>query len=98
MSRPRMTVDPDPNAAAELFGPYEIFERLGKGGMAMVHRAKKRGIAGFERVVALKRMLPHFADDANFVESFIREAKVASLLVHPNIAQIYDFGRIDGVY
>src|SRR6476469_749285 len=68
------------------------------GGMAMVHRAKKRGIEGFERSVALKRMLQHLAEDGNFVESFIREAKVASLLVHSNIAQIYDFGRIGGVY
>src|SRR5690242_15741351 len=68
------------------------------GGMAMVHRAKKRGIEGFERSVALKRMLQHLAEDGNFVESFIREAKVASLLHPPNIAQVYDFGRISGVY
>jgi serine/threonine protein kinase len=80
------------------FGPYEVFERLGMGGMAMVHRAKKRGIEGFERSVALKRMLQHLAEDSNFVESFIREAKVSSLLHHPNIAQVHDFGRIQGVY
>lgn len=80
------------------FGPYELYERLGLGGMAQVHRAKKHGIEGYERVVALKRMLAHLAEDASFVESFIREAKVASLLQHPNIAQIYDFGRIAGVY
>ncbi|MBC7974980.1 MAG: serine/threonine protein kinase, partial [Myxococcales bacterium] len=66
--------------------------------MATVHRAKKRGIAGFERGVALKRMLPHLADDAEFINSFVREAKLASLLVHPNIAQIYDFGRVGAVY
>jgi serine/threonine protein kinase len=63
-----------------------------------VHRAKKHGIEGFERAVALKRMLSHLAEDPSFVESFIREAKVASLLQHPNIAQVYDFGRINGVY
>ncbi len=80
------------------FGPYEVFERLGMGGMAMVHRAKKRGIEGFERNVALKRMLQHLAEDSNFVESFIREAKVSSLLHHPNIAQVHDFGRFQGVY
>lgn len=83
---------------AEEFGPYLVYERLGIGGMATVHRAKKRGIAGFQRGVALKRMLPHLSDDAEFVNSFVREAKVASLLVHPNIAQIYDFGQIDNVY
>lgn len=80
------------------FGPYEVYERLGMGGMAQVHRAKKRGPAGFERSVALKRMLSHLAEDGSFVESFIREAKVVSLLVHPNIAQVYDFGRIGGIY
>ena len=80
------------------FGPYEVYERLGMGGMAQVHRAKKRGPAGFERSVALKRMLSHLAEDRSFVESFIREAKVVSMLVHPNIAQIYDFGRIGGIY
>jgi serine/threonine protein kinase len=66
--------------------------------MATVHRAKKRGPQGFERSVALKRMLQHLAEDPTFVESFVREAKVASLLQHPNIAQIYDFGRIGGIY
>jgi serine/threonine-protein kinase len=83
---------------AEEFGPYVVYERLGMGGMAVVHRAKKQGIAGFERKLALKRLLPHLAEDAEFIASFVREAKVASLLVHPNICQIYDFGRIEGVY
>ena len=82
----------------EEFGPYVVQERLGLGGMATVYRAKKRGIEGYERNVALKRMLSHLAEDGQFVESFIREAKVASLLVHPNIAQVYDFGRINGIY
>jgi serine/threonine protein kinase len=84
--------------AVESFGPYEVYERLGMGGMASVHRAKKRGPAGFERTVALKRMLSHLTEDRGFVESFVREAKVASLLAHPNIAQTYDFGRINGVF
>lgn len=92
-----MSPAPDPRPTDQ-FGPYELYERLGLGGMASVHRAKKHGIEGYERVVALKRMLSHLAEDGSFVESFIREAKVASLLQHPNIAQIYDFGRIGGVY
>ncbi len=82
----------------EQFGPYEVYDRLGMGGMAQVHRAKKRGPAGFERTVALKRMLSHLTEDRNFVDSFVREAKVASLLAHPNIAQVYDFGRINGIF
>jgi serine/threonine-protein kinase len=91
-ARPSQAVTP------EQFGPYEVHERLGMGGMAQVHRAKKRGPAGFERTVALKRMLPHLTDDRGFVDSFVREAKVASMLAHPNIAQVYDFGRINGVF
>lgn len=84
--------------AAEEFGPYLVYERLGMGGMATVHRAKKRGIAGFERGVALKRLLPHLAEDKEFIQSFVREAKLASMLVHPNIAQIYDLGRVGAAY
>ena len=91
-------MQPAPDSVPDQFGPYEVYERLGIGGMATVYRAKKRGPAGFERSVALKRMLSHLAEDRSFVESFIREAKVASLLVHPNIAQVYDFGRIGGIY
>jgi serine/threonine protein kinase len=91
-------VKPAESTAPEEFGPYIVYERLGVGGMATVHRAKKRGIAGFERGVALKRMLPHLAEDTEFINSFVREAKLVSLLVHPNIAQIYDFGRIGNVY
>jgi eukaryotic-like serine/threonine-protein kinase len=86
------------DSVVEEFGPYLVYERLGIGGMATVHRAKKRGIAGFERGVALKRMLPQLSEDDEFINSFVREAKLASLLVHPNIAQIYDFGRIGNVY
>jgi serine/threonine protein kinase len=92
------SVTPAAATAPEEFGPYLVYERLGIGGMATVHRAKKRGIAGFERGVALKRMLPHLAEDAAFINSFVREAKLASLLVHPNIAQIYDFGRVGATY
>ena len=47
--------------AAEEFGPYLVYEQLGIGGMATVHRAETTGIAGFRRPVALKRMLPHVA-------------------------------------
>src|SRR5499425_3325761 len=97
-AREERIVKPAESIAPEEFGPYVVYERLGVGGMATVHRAKKRGIAGFERGVALKRMLPHLADDAEFINSFVREAKLASLLVHPNIAQIYDFGRVGNVY
>jgi serine/threonine-protein kinase len=86
------------NKKPELFGPYEVYERVGVGGMATVHRAKKQGIEGFERVVALKRMLSHLADDETFIKSFVREARLASQLQHGNIIHIHDLGRVDRVY
>jgi len=85
-------------AAAEQFGPYLVYERLGVGGMATVHRALERGIEGFERIVALKRLLPHLAEDASFIKSFVREAKLASLLNHVNIVQIFELGRVGTEY
>jgi serine/threonine protein kinase len=85
-------------AAAEQFGPYLVYERLGVGGMATVHRALERGIEGFERIVALKRLLPHLAADASFIKSFVREAKLASLLNHVNIVQIFELGRVGSQY
>lgn len=86
-------------AAAEQFGPYLVYERLGIGGMATVHRAIERaGVEEFERVVALKRLLPHLAEDATFIKAFVREAKLAALLTHVNIGQIYDLGRVGTQY
>ncbi len=84
--------------AEEQFGPYLVYERLGVGGMATVHRALERGIEGFERMVALKRLLPHLAEDASFIKSFVREAKLASLLNHVNIVQIFELGRVGTEY
>jgi serine/threonine protein kinase len=82
----------------EVFGPYVVYERLGVGGMATVHRALEQGAEGFERTVALKRLLPHLAEDASFIKSFVREAKLASLLSHVNIVQIYELGRVGTEY
>ncbi len=82
----------------EQFGPYLVYERLGIGGMATVHRALERGMEGFERIVALKRLLPHLAEDASFIKSFVREAKLASLLNHVNIVQIFELGRVGTEY
>src|ERR1051325_9894314 len=90
-----MGADP---AAEEQFGPYSVYERLGVGGMATVHRALEHGAEGFERIVALKRLLPHLAEDASFIKSFVREAKLASLLNHVNIVQIYELGRVGTQY
>ncbi|HTR54519.1 MAG TPA: protein kinase, partial [Kofleriaceae bacterium] len=85
-------------APEEQFGPYLVYERLGVGGMATVHRALEHTSDGRERTVALKRLLPHLADDASFIKAFVREAKLASLLSHVNIVQIYELGRVGPAY
>jgi len=82
----------------ERFGPYTLHECLGAGGMAIVHRASHEIGAGVVREVALKRLLPQLANDKLFVEDFIREAKLAAQLDHPNIVHILELGEVDGQY
>jgi eukaryotic-like serine/threonine-protein kinase len=81
------------SASREVLGQYTLYERLGRGGMATVDRAEMRGLAGFRKPVALKRLHPHVAADPAMVQSFVHEARLASHLSHPNIAQTYDLGR-----
>lgn len=80
------------------FGNYTLLERISHGGMAEVFRAKTFGEAGFERIVAIKLLLPSAADDKEFITMLIDEAKIAGQLTHANIAQIFDLGVVDGRY
>jgi len=80
------------------FGKYTLLERIGAGGMAEIFRAKMYGAHGFEKEVAIKKILPHLTDDAEFVEMFIDEAKIMVGLVHNNIVQVFDLGEIDNAY
>ena len=82
----------------EVLGPYVIYERLGAGGMATVHRAEQIGLAGFRKQVALKRLLPHIASDPKMLKMFTHEARLASHLRHGNVAQIYDLGKHEETY
>jgi hypothetical protein len=76
-------------------GSYVLLERIGMGGMAEVFRAANRGVEGFERPVAIKRILPNLAADEDFVKMFVDEAKIAVQLQHPNIVEIFDLARAD---
>ncbi|HET6611509.1 MAG TPA: serine/threonine-protein kinase, partial [Kofleriaceae bacterium] len=80
------------------FGKYYLLERINVGGMAEVFRAKAYGVEGFERLVAVKRILPNIAEDKEFIKMFIDEAKIAVQLNHANIAQIFDLGMVDTHY
>ncbi len=79
-------------------GKYFLFHRLGKGGMAEVFLAKVLGPTGLGRLVAVKKVLPHYAEDANFLRLFEQEAKLSSRLTHANVIHIYDFGNFEGSY
>src|SRR4051812_41947910 len=80
------------------FGKYLLLERINVGGMAEVFKAKAFGVEGFERLVAVKRILPSIAEDTEFITMFIDEAKIAVQLTHANIAQIFDLGKVAESY
>lgn len=77
---------------------YEILGLIARGGMAEIYKAKKRGVQGFEKILAIKKILSGYGDDDKYIEMFVDEAKIASELSHPNIVQIYDFGQKDNYY
>src|SRR5271156_1528161 len=77
------------------FGNYRLLRRLARGGMAEVFLAQQQGVEGFQRRVAIKRILPHLSDSAEFRTMFLDEARLAAQLTHPNIIHIYDFGKVD---
>jgi len=80
------------------FGKYLLLEKLAVGGMAQLYRGKITGIQGFEKLIAIKTILPHLSGEKELLNSFIDEAKLAALLHHQNIVQIYDFGPMEGSY
>jgi len=78
----------------ESFGKYYLIDKVAVGGMAEVFKAKSFSHGGFEKLLVIKRILQHLSDNGDFVDMFIDEAKISVLLQHPNIVQIYDFGKI----
>jgi serine/threonine protein kinase len=80
------------------FGRYTLLQRLAAGGMAEVFRAKIVSSHGFEKIIVIKRILPHLAADRTFVAMFIDEAKLTAQLTHPKIVQVLDFGEVAGQY
>lgn len=78
--------------ALEQFGKYILLERLAAGGMAEVYLSKSTGAVGVNKFVAIKRILPQYSDNQDFIEMFKEEAKIAVNLNHGNVVSIYDFG------
>jgi len=80
------------------FGQYVLLEKIATGGMAEVWKARMRGVEGFQKIVAIKKILPHLSDNREFIDMFIDEAKLAAQLNHNNIIHIYDLGKIQNSY
>jgi serine/threonine protein kinase len=74
-------------------GKYVLQRRIAAGGMGEIYYAKIAGVEGFEREVAIKKMLPHLTQDRDFVNMLVKEAKLTVLLHHPNIVQVYDLAK-----
>ncbi len=86
---------PAKSAETEDVGGYDLLGLIARGGMAEIYKAKKKGVKGFEKIIALKKILSGYGKDDKYVEMFVDEAKIAAELSHPNIVQIYDLGQKD---
>src|SRR3954466_1848228 len=87
-----------PMPVLETFGRYQLLRKLATGGMGEVYLARQKGPSGFEKLLVVKRILPHLAEEDEFIQMFFDEARIAAHLNHPNIAQIYDLGEVQGTY
>lgn len=83
---------------AQWFGRYLLLDKVAAGGMAEVWRAKLVGEANFQRILAIKKILPHVSEDPDFISMFRDEANITVLLQHPNIGQVHEFAKIDNIY
>ena len=87
---PKVERLPGPTA----FGKYTLLARLATGGMGEVFLARSTADAGFQKLLVIKRLLPHLTDHPQFVNMFLDEARLAAQLHHPNICQIYELGKV----
>ncbi|MBL8958127.1 MAG: DUF2378 family protein [Myxococcaceae bacterium] len=87
-----------PQMELQTFGRYQLIKKIATGGMGEVFLARQKGPVGFQKLVVVKRLLPHLSEEQEFINMFFDEARIAALLNHPNIAQIYDLGDAEGGY
>ena len=79
---------------AEQFGKYLLERKIAVGGMAEIFLATQAGPEGFEKRVAIKRILPHLTEDQDFVTMFLDEARLVARFTHPNLVQIFELGQV----
>jgi len=87
----------DDLTAGQVLGRYELLLPIAKGGMASVWAARLRGTRGFQKMVAIKTMLPGLVDDLHFERMFLDEASLASQVRHPHVIEILDLGEVDRI-
>ncbi|HWE29139.1 MAG TPA: protein kinase, partial [Polyangia bacterium] len=80
------------------FGKYDLLALLATGGMAEIWLARVSGMAGFEKLVVIKRLLDKLAIDPEYVEMFLDEARINARLTHSNIVQVLELGQVEGKY
>ena len=85
-------------STAQQFGDYHLLEKIATGGMAEVYRARAYGLAGFEKILVIKRVLDDLAKDDEFLKLFVDEAKIAVQLLHVNIVQVFELNEVNGSY
>src|SRR5256886_11707773 len=79
-------------------GRYELLKRRAGGGMGEVYLARQRGLAGFQKLLVIKTLLPHLCEDEELIAMFTDEARLSAQLIHPNICQVFEFDAIGGTY
>ncbi|MEK7704998.1 MAG: serine/threonine-protein kinase, partial [Myxococcota bacterium] len=92
----RLALRPEPTGPigpGRPLGKYMLERRIAVGGMGEIFYGKIPGVEGFEREVAIKKMLPHLSVDRAFIDMMVKEAKLTVLLNHPNIVQVYDLAK-----
>ena len=82
----------------QMFGRYLLLDKVAAGGMAEVWRGKITGEASFQKIVAIKKILPHVAEDEDFITMFTDEALITASMQHANIGQVYEFSKVADVY
>src|SRR5438270_3609572 len=87
-----------PATQTEIAGKYKLLRKLAVGGMAEVFLARQKGLEGFEKLVVIKRILPHLAESGEFVRMFLDEARTAADLRHPNVVSVFEIGTDGNTY
>ena len=96
MNAPAGANAPERNMAGRLLGRYQVLTQLASGGMASVYIARATGVAGFERLVAIKVLHPHLAYEEEFISMFLDEARLAARIRHPNVVPTLDINDSGG--